>query len=119
MQSKSPRYAHYPGTIRGVDECPALPHPVGIQRGAGALVVGTFPWCFDRRDQILRLAARHKIPATYPSLSFVYEGGLMSYSAGREAFREVASHYVGQILKGAKPSDLPVQQPTNTKPLSG
>jgi putative tryptophan/tyrosine transport system substrate-binding protein len=83
-----------------------------VQRGAGALVVGAFPWFFDRRDQILRLAARHKIPATYPSLSFVYEGGLMSYSAGREVFREVGFHYVGQILKGAKPSDLPVQQPT-------
>jgi putative tryptophan/tyrosine transport system substrate-binding protein len=83
-----------------------------VQRGAGALLVGTFPWFFDRRDKILALAARHKIPAMYPSPSFVFEGGLMSYSAGRGVFRQVGFHYVGQILKGVKPSDLPVQQPT-------
>jgi putative ABC transport system substrate-binding protein len=83
-----------------------------VQRGAGALVVGTFPWFFDRRDKILALAARHKIPAIYPGPPFVFEGGLMSYSAGRGVFRQVGFHYVGQILKGVKPSDLPVQQPT-------
>ena len=83
-----------------------------VQRGAGALLVGTFPWFFERRDKILALAARHKIPAMYPSSSFVFDGGLMSYSAGRDAFRQVGFHYVGQILKGVKPSDLPVQQPT-------
>ena len=82
------------------------------QRGAGALIVGTFPWFFERRAQILGLAARHKIPATYPSQSFVYEGGLMSYSAGRDAARQIGFQYVGQLLKGVKPSDLPVQQPT-------
>jgi putative tryptophan/tyrosine transport system substrate-binding protein len=83
-----------------------------VQRGAGALVVGTFPWFFERRDRILALAARHRIPAMYPGRAFVLEGGLMSYSAGRGVFRQVGSHYVGQILKGVKPSDLPVQQPT-------
>jgi putative tryptophan/tyrosine transport system substrate-binding protein len=82
------------------------------QRGAGALIVGTFPWFFERRAQILGLAARHKIPATYPGQSFVYEGGLMSYSAGRDAARQIGFQYVGQLLKGVKPSDLPVQQPT-------
>jgi ABC-type uncharacterized transport system substrate-binding protein len=83
-----------------------------VQRGVGALVVGTFPWFFESRDRILALAARHQIPAMYPSRAFVLQGGLMSYSAGRGIFRQVGSHYVGQILKGVKPSDLPVQQPT-------
>jgi putative ABC transport system substrate-binding protein len=82
------------------------------RRGAGALAVGVFPWFFDRRDRILTLVARHNIPAMYPSAAFVFEGGLMSYSAGRRIFHQAASQYVGSILKGAKPSDLPVQQPT-------
>jgi putative ABC transport system substrate-binding protein len=82
------------------------------QRGARALIVGTFPWFFERRGTILALAASHRIPATYPSGSFVFEGGLMSYSAGRDAIRQIGSQYVGRLLKGVKPSDLPVQQPT-------
>ena len=48
----------------------------------------------------------------YPSPAFVFAGGLMSYSAGRGVFRQVGFHYVGQILKGVKPSEMPVQQPT-------
>jgi putative ABC transport system substrate-binding protein len=88
------------------------PFATFAQRGASALIVGTFPWLFDRRDKILALAAQHKIPATYPSASFVFEGGLMSYSAGRDAFRQIGFQYVGQLLKGIKPNDLPVQQPT-------
>jgi putative ABC transport system substrate-binding protein len=88
------------------------PFATFAQRGASALIVGTFPWLFDCRDKILALAAQHKIPATYPSTSFVFEGGLMSYSAGRDAFRQIGFQYVGQLLKGIKPNDLPVQQPT-------
>ena len=84
-----------------------------VQRGAGALVVGTSPWAIERRHKIMTLAARHKVPAMYPFSAFVFDGGLMSYGVGRGIFRQVASHYVGQILKGAKPKDLPVQQPSN------
>jgi putative tryptophan/tyrosine transport system substrate-binding protein len=83
-----------------------------VQRGAGALVVGNTPWAVERRHTILTLAARHKVPAMYPFSAFVFEGGLMSYGVGRGVFRQVASHYVGKILKGAKPNDLPIQQPT-------
>ncbi len=83
-----------------------------VQRGAGALVVGNTPWAVERRHMILTLAARHKVPAMYPFSTFVFEGGLMSYGVGRGVFRQVASHYVGKILKGAKPNDLPIQQPT-------
>jgi putative ABC transport system substrate-binding protein len=83
-----------------------------VQRGAGALVVGNSPWAIERRHTILTLAGRHKVPAMYPFSTFVFEGGPMSYGVGRGVFRQVASQYVGKILKGAKPSDLPIQQPT-------
>jgi putative tryptophan/tyrosine transport system substrate-binding protein len=82
-----------------------------VQRGASALVVGNTPWAIERRHTILRLAARHKIPAMYPFSTFVFDGGLMSYGVGRGVFRQVAAHYVGKILKGVKPNDLPIQQP--------
>src|SRR5262245_17805954 len=83
-----------------------------VQRGVGALVVENTPWAIERRHTILTLAARHKVPAMYPFSTFVFEGGLMSYGVGGGVFRQVASHYVGKILKGAKPNDLPIQQPT-------
>ena len=83
-----------------------------VQRGASALVVGNSPWAIERRYTILTLAARHKVPAMYPFSAFVFEGGLMSYGVGRGLFRQVAADYVGKILKGAKPNDLPIQQPT-------
>jgi ABC-type uncharacterized transport system substrate-binding protein len=82
-----------------------------VHRGAGALVVGTTPWAIERRHKILTLATHHNVPAIYPFSTFVFEGGLMSYGVGRGVFRQVAAHYVGKILKGAKPADLPIQQP--------
>jgi ABC-type uncharacterized transport system substrate-binding protein len=82
-----------------------------VQRGADALVVGNTPWAIERRHTILTLAARHKVPAMYPFSTFAFEGGLMSYGVGRGVFRQVAAHYVGKILKGVKPNDLPIQQP--------
>ena len=65
------------------------------------------------RDKILELAARHKITTMYPNRMYVVHGGLMSYDSGFvAAVRQLGSHYVARILKGAKPADLPVQQPT-------
>jgi putative ABC transport system substrate-binding protein len=62
---------------------------------------------------VLELAARHKIPAIYPHRYFAVGGGLMSYDADATVlWRLVGSLYVAQILKGAKPADLPIQQPT-------
>jgi putative ABC transport system substrate-binding protein len=81
-----------------------------VQRQAGALVVGSFPLAFNNRAKILALAARHEIPAIYAQGQYAYEGGLMSYSG--VGVRQIAFYYVRQILKGAKPADLPVQQPT-------
>jgi putative tryptophan/tyrosine transport system substrate-binding protein len=85
-----------------------------VERGAGAFVVGVFPLFFQlrNRDRILELAARHKIPGIYPHRMYVAAGGLMSYAADVGAYREVGLNYVGRILKGARPAELPVQQAT-------
>jgi putative ABC transport system substrate-binding protein len=81
-----------------------------VQRHAGALVVGAFT--FRNTDKIRALAARYKIPAIYPGRFDVVGGGLMGYFADpKEVYRQIGI-YTGRILKGAKPSDLPVVQPT-------
>ena len=83
-----------------------------VERQAGALVVGPSQLFDSNRDQLVALAARHKMPAIYQSREFVLDGGLMSYGASQvDAFR-VGGLYVGQILKGEKPTNLPVQQAT-------
>jgi putative ABC transport system substrate-binding protein len=82
-----------------------------VQRQANALVVSAFPLAFNDRPKILALAARHKIPAIYAQRQYAYEGGLISY-AGIATLHQVGFYYIPQILKGAKPADLPVQQPT-------
>jgi putative ABC transport system substrate-binding protein len=76
-----------------------------------ALVVGPDAFFYDQRDQIARLAARHALPATYELSGFVLAGGLMSYAASLTGVYRQAAAYVTRILAGAKPADLPVQQP--------
>jgi putative ABC transport system substrate-binding protein len=77
-----------------------------------ALQIGVDPLFGDHIDQLVALATRHKVPTIYPWREFTAAGGLMNYGASiPDAFRQVGV-YTGQILKGAKPSDLPVQQPT-------
>src|SRR5262249_33053710 len=74
---------------------------------AAALVVGGFPLFSNHRDELLRLVARYKIPAIYQSRNFPLDGGLMSYGGDYvDAFR-LGGVYIAQILKGAKPADLP------------
>jgi putative tryptophan/tyrosine transport system substrate-binding protein len=81
-----------------------------VQREAGALVVG--PFAFRNTNEILALAARHKIPTIYPRRDYVERGGLMSYAADyADSFRQ-AGIYAGRILKGEKPANLPVVQAT-------
>src|SRR5713101_1835149 len=80
---------------------------------AGALTVLPSTMFFIERRRLVALAAKHRLPAVYPSREFVDAGGLMSYGAANFAdlYRRAAT-YVDKILKGAKPGDLPVEQPT-------
>jgi putative ABC transport system substrate-binding protein len=77
----------------------------------GGLIV-TGGSVINRRDLIIALAARHKLPAVYPNRYFVTDGGLISYGADRIDQYRRAAGYIDRILKGEKPADLPVQAPT-------
>jgi putative ABC transport system substrate-binding protein len=78
---------------------------------AGGLLVGD-PTYFGRREQIVALAARYAVPTVYDFRVYVAAGGLISYGTNlTDTYRNVGT-YVGKILKGTKPADLPVQQPT-------
>ena len=77
-----------------------------------ALQIGVDPLFGNHIDQLVALATRQKVPTIYPWREFTAAGGLMNYGSSiPDAYRQVGV-YTGQILKGAKPSDLPVQQPT-------
>jgi putative ABC transport system substrate-binding protein len=83
-----------------------------VRERSAALIVGSTPFFFDRRVQLALLAARHAAPAIYQDRHHAEVGGLISYGASLgDAYRHVGV-YAGRILKGAKPADLPVVQPT-------
>jgi len=83
-----------------------------VERGAKALLVGAGPLLSSYRGRIVALAARHGIPSIYVLREFVEAGGLMSYGASLVEASKQAGIYVGRILKGEKPADLPVIQAT-------
>src|SRR5262245_13482409 len=79
---------------------------------AGTLLVLNDPLFTDRRSRLLAAVAHHPLPAIYPSRDFVEDGGLMGYGANNADSYRQAGIYAGRILKGEKPADLPVVQPT-------
>jgi ABC-type uncharacterized transport system substrate-binding protein len=83
-----------------------------VQAGAGALLVGGGPFFLGRRRELIALATSHKMPASYVTRQYPEAGGLMSYGPNQtDAYRR-AGIYVGRILKGSKPADLPVELPS-------
>jgi len=81
-----------------------------VGEGIGALIVGIF--FFEQRDQVFALTARYALPAMYAFREMVVAGGLISYAGSIPEAVRLAGTYVGRILKGEKPADLPVQQAT-------
>jgi putative ABC transport system substrate-binding protein len=83
-----------------------------VEHKVGALFINIDSFLFGRRQQIAALAARHMVPTIHPFREYVAVGGLMSYGASFASAWRQSGTYVGKILKGAKPADLPVVQPT-------
>ena len=85
------------------------------QQRAGGVVVGADPFFLSRRNKLVELAARQKLPAIYPLSEYTKAGGLMIYGTSLTNAFHIVGVYVGRILKGEKPADLPIQQSTKVE----
>jgi putative tryptophan/tyrosine transport system substrate-binding protein len=83
-----------------------------IKARTGALSVTAGPFATAQRKQLVEFAAKHRLPAIYYRRDLVEDGGFMSYATSRDDLARRAAIFVDKILKGAKPADLPVEQPT-------
>jgi putative tryptophan/tyrosine transport system substrate-binding protein len=88
-----------------------------LELRAGGLMVGTDPFFNSRSEQLARLAFHHAVPTVFQFREFAVAGGLMSYGGSITEVYRLVGIYVGRILKGAKPADLPVQQITKVELL--
>ena len=86
-----------------------------VQHRVGGLIVMPDPFFISRSEQLVALAARHAMPAIYPTRTFADLGGLMSYGSSVRDLNQQAGIYVAKILQGAKPADLPIQQSTKVE----
>jgi putative ABC transport system substrate-binding protein len=83
-----------------------------VQQRIGAVLVMDDPFLIGQRSQLVALSSRHAVAATYPYRSFTSAGGLMSYGPSQTETARQVGIYTGRILKGEKPADMPVWQPT-------
>ena len=86
--------------------------PAAVNGRADAVFILRSPVFNSQRPRLAQLAARTRLPATYPTSDYVRDGGLMSYDANSTDMARRAAVYVDKILKGAKPGELPIEQPT-------
>jgi putative tryptophan/tyrosine transport system substrate-binding protein len=91
--------------------------PSLAQLHADALIIASDPFFYNERQRITALAARHSIPAIYELPEFAAIGGLISCGPNLAGSYRQAAGYVSRILRGAKPADLPVQQPIKFEPV--
>ena len=101
----------FPVNVRDTNEIKDAITPFARQANGGLIVV-TGGLARRNRELIIALAAQHRLPAIYPLRAFVVQGGLVSYGSDPDDLYRRAAGYVDRILKGERPADLPVQQPT-------
>ena len=86
-----------------------------VQQRVGALILMPDPFLVSQRERVVELAPRHMMPTVYPSRVFADLGGLISYGSSVLDLNRRAGIYVGKIIEGAKPADLPIQQSTKVE----
>jgi len=101
-----------PREVRAADDYDGVFDAMGKQRSDGLYVASSGPIIVTNQERIVNFALKRRLPSVYGNRQFVGAGGLVSYGADQaDNYRRVA-YFVDRILKGAKPADLPVEQPT-------